>query len=460
MGKIAEKLFVGLDVGGTKMEAVLATRAGEIVARHRRPTPRNASAARNVKAALDAVAGLLKEAGVKSKSLAGIGMGAPGVVDPVEGRVVYAPNLHMTDTNLVRPARKRFGCPVSLGNDVNVGTLGERWAGAARGAASAFGIMVGTGIGGGLIVNRKLVVGARFAAAEIGHIVMRPDGPKCGCGRRGCLEALAGRLAIERDIRAGVKAGRKTLLTGILDGDLSSIRSKALGKALRKNDPLVTEVVRRAAEWLGYACVTVRHIVDPEVIVLGGGVMEACGDFIMPIVERIVAERSMPGARSQARVVRSELGDDAGVLGAVALAQEALGLEPFAGKGVPPAPAAQAVKVELLAGGKARVDCKVFDRDLYIRAGGKVRKRKKSAAAAKSAGPHIVTAAELAKILKGGAKLLVVGVGRKPCLRLDKSAAALLRKRGVKARLLSNPEAVKVYAAETGERALLLHLGC
>ena len=466
MKSLSSMLFVGLDIGGTKMEAVLAKGTGEILARHRCPTPRGASAKVNLKTALDTIAGLLATAGVKPKLLSGIGMGAPGVVDPVEGCVVYAPNLSMTDLNVVTPARKRFGCPVALGNDVNVGTLGEKWAGSARGAESAFGIMVGTGIGGGLVVDRKLVVGARYAAAEIGHIPMHRDGPKCGCGRKGCLEALASRLAIERDIRVAVKAGRKTLLTSLLDGDLASIRSKALSKALRKKDPLVTEVVRRAAEWLGYACVTVRHLVDPEVIVLGGGVMEACGDFILPIVLKIIDERSMPGARSKARVVRSELGDDAGVLGAVALVEESLGIVPFGGAYVDKARGTCGIKrgtcgiVELVGPNKVRIDGETFTRDIYIRADGTVKKRKKSVAKATLGSSHVVAAAELAKILKGDPKVLIIGVGGKPCLRLAPDARSLLKKRRIALRTLPNAGAVQICAAEKARKALLLHLGC
>ena len=131
------------------------------------------------------------------------------------------------------------------------------------------------------------------------------------------------RTAIERDIREAVEAGRETVLTDLLDGDLERIKSKALKRALKKGDDLVTEVMRRASEVLGYACLTVRHLLDPEVIVLGGGVMEACGKFIMPIVEEVMASDALPGATSGGKVVRSELEDDAGVLGAAALAREA-----------------------------------------------------------------------------------------------------------------------------------------
>ncbi len=466
MRDLASMLFVGLDIGGTKMVAAIVTGSGEVIARHRKPTPRGGTAKQNLRAALDTVAELLDAAAVNPRAIAGIGMGAPGVVDPDAGCVVYAPNLSMADLNVVKPAKKRFGRPVALGNDVNVGTLGEQWAGAARGAESAFGIMVGTGIGGGLIMDRKLVVGARFAAAEIGHIVMQPTGPKCGCGRRGCLEALASRLAIERDIRLAVKAGRKTVLTDLLDGDLSSIRSKALSRALRKRDPLVADVVRRAAEWIGYACVTVRHIVDPEVIVLGGGVMEACGDYVMPVVERIVEDRSMPGAKSKARVVRSELGDDAGVMGAVALVQQSMGFVPFGGNGAPPPPeeagtAAPAVeKVSLVGTKEVKAGGRTWTRDILIRADGKVKPRRKSHIKAKLGGTHVIEAQELAKALKGKPATLFLGGIRKGCPVLSKKARALLKKIGTRLVSTGAGEAVRLYNSDRGPRALIVHLAC
>ena len=171
--------------------------------------------------------------------------------------------------------------------------------------------------------------GARESAGEIGHIIMQIGGPLCGCGNHGCLEALASRTAIERDIRAALQAGGTSKLTELSGGDLSVIRSGAIRKALKAEDPLVTGILHRAAETLGYACLTVRHLVDPEVIVLGGGLIEACSEFMMPILENIVGSDRLPGARDGGHVLLSALGDDAVVLGAVALARKQVGRSPF-----------------------------------------------------------------------------------------------------------------------------------
>ena len=320
-------LYVGVDVGGTNITTALVRASGEILARKRNRTPRDGAAKDALAAILLTIEQLLEEAAVKPNALAAIGLGVPGIVDPDRGLVVATPNMNLSGLKVVRPVEKRFGCPVALGNDVDLGTLGEKWLGAAQGARSAVGIFVGTGIGGAVISEGRLVRGARNAAGEIGHIVMEIGGPLCGCGNRGCLEALASRTAIERDIRQAVDAGETTVLTELLDGDLSVIRSKALKKALNRDDPLVTRVMRRAAEVLGHACLTVRHLLDPEVIVIGGGVVEACGGFVMPIVEEVLASDALPGAKAGGKVVVSALGDDAGVLGAVALAMELVGDE-------------------------------------------------------------------------------------------------------------------------------------
>jgi len=315
--------YVGVDVGGTKILAALVDSSGAVLGRERCPTPRGGAPKEVLEAVLTLIEDLATASGLETTALKAVGLAVPGIVDPVKGRVVCTPNMNLSGLEVVSRMEKRLGTPVVLGNDVNLGTLGEKWLGAARTAQSVVGIFVGTGIGGGVILDGRVVEGARGAAGEIGHIVMQVGGPRCGCGNRGCLEALASRTAIERDIRQALDAGEKSILTRLADdGDLAVIRSRMLKKALRRRDPLVTRVLRTAGVYLGHACLTVRHLLDPETIVLGGGVMEACGDFLMPIVSDIVASDSLPGAKRGGQVLLSALGDDAVALGAVALAQQ------------------------------------------------------------------------------------------------------------------------------------------
>ncbi|MGB2821398.1 MAG: ROK family protein, partial [Phycisphaerae bacterium] len=308
--KRSRKLYVGVDVGGTKILATLVKRSGKVLARRRLPTPREGKCGEVVEAVAAAIEKLLHRADT-SGGVAAVGLAIPGVVDPDRGRVVITPNMNLTGLDIVKEMRKRIDVPVALGNDVNLGTLGEKWLGAGRGARSAVGIFLGTGIGGGVIIDGAMYRGCRESAGEVGHLIMQPGGPLCGCGSRGCFEALASRTAIERDIRAAVASGRKSVVTELLEDEAGLIRSGTLKKAIAQNDEVVVEVMRRAAEITGYACLSIRHLIDPEVIILGGGVIEACGDFMLPIIEEIVASDPLTGARPGGRIVPSLLGDDA-----------------------------------------------------------------------------------------------------------------------------------------------------
>ncbi len=314
--------YVGVDVGGTKIMAALIEPSGKVVARSRLATPREGSAEHTVAVIEQAIDDVLAAKKIKAKHVAAIGLAIPGVVDSGAGRVVLTPNMNLSGVQVVAPLKKRFGARVVLGNDVSLGTLGEQWLGAAKTADSAAGIFWGTGIGGGLIQDGRLVRGSREAAGEVGHIVMQVGGPLCGCGNHGCLEALAGRTAIERDIREEIAAGHETVMTDLLKPGKSVIKSKMLRRALAASDEVVTRIMTKAAETIGHACVSVRHLLDPDLIVMGGGVIEACGDFAMPIIRRIVSTDAMADREDLVRVVESKLGDDAVVLGAVALARQ------------------------------------------------------------------------------------------------------------------------------------------
>ncbi len=455
--------FIGIDVGGTNVSGALADDAGRISEREKQRTPRGGGPDDVLGVIADVIDALLSGAGKADAAVAAIGLGVPGLVDPDEGLVAIAPNVGsgLKDVQLVDPLEKKFGLPVFLGNDVNVGMMGEVWLGAARGVKSAVGMFVGTGIGGGIVSDGKLVHGVNHAAGEIGHMIMQIDGPLCGCGNRGCLEALAGRRAIERDLREAVEAGRETVLTDILDGDLGSIRSKALRKALKKKDALVTEIMERAGCALGLACISLQHILQPEVIVLGGGVIEACSGFLMPIIEKTFSADplSLPGAGG--RLAVSALGDDAGVLGAVALARAQLLNGDNGGNGagnggrIPEYP-----EVELGPKGSVRVGGKSYDTDVYVRCDGRVKKRKKAVIKKKFGTSHVIGREEVRKLCKGRPELLIIGTGHEGIAGLDESAERFLQDQKLPFKLLHSPNAVAEYARFKGRKALLLHVKC
>jgi glucokinase len=450
-------LYLGVDVGGTKIQASLVDEGGTILARRRRPTPSKGSPDKAVAAIEAAMEAVVEDNDRRIKDLTAIGIAVPGVVDRKAGLVVVTPNMNLSGISLGPHLEKRFQVPVALGNDCNLGTLGETWLGSARKATSAVGILVGTGIGGGIVQDGKLWRGARESAAEIGHIVVEIGGPRCGCGNYGCLEALASRSAIERDLRSAIAGGRKSVLSEVLDGDLRVIKSGALRRALEAEDELVSDVMRRASEVLGHACLTVRHLIDPEVIVLGGGVVEACGDFILPIVERIVQADRLPGAREGGRVLRSALGDDAVVLGAVALAQEHVGRSPLENT---LAAAPEYPPIENTSFGNVTVGGKTYAHDVFIRVDGRLKRRKKALAKEAYGTSHVVGPKELEKVCRGGPAVLFIGTGHSGQLQVSEEAQRYLSQRSIECRAAVTPEAVEAYNQSDRRKAALIHVTC
>ncbi len=319
-------LLLGLDLGGTKILAVVADGTGQILGEAKQPARGQEGPDAVIERMADTARQAMARAGASWADLQAIGVGAPGPVDSTSGTVYHAPNLAGWDEVAVGPRLAgALGVPVLVENDVNAGTYGEFALGAGRGLRDMVGIFVGTGVGGGLILNGALRQGFRGAAAEVGHMVVLADGPVCGCGRRGCLEALASRGAISRDIWAAIRAGRESAIPSLIRIPGRSITSGALKKALAAGDGLVAEVIGRAQWYLGLHAAAIVNLLDPEMLVYGGGVVEALGDrFLQPI--RDVARQHFIQQRDADRVqiVSAQLGDHAGVLGAALLARGGL----------------------------------------------------------------------------------------------------------------------------------------
>jgi glucokinase len=452
-----QRLYLGVDVGGTKVQASLVQESGEIVGREKCPTPRQGGPERVVAAIEKTMDDMVRKGAISADDLTAIGIAVPGVVDPDRGIVVVAPNMQLTGVALVSLLEARVKPPIIIGNDGNFGALGESWLGSARKAHSALYICVGTGIGSGFVRQGKLWRGDRESAGEIGHMMMHIGGPKCGCGNYGCFEALASRTAIERDIREAIAAGRSSVLTELAEGDLSVIRSGMIRKALEMEDEVVTGVVRRAAEVLGYACVNVRHLIDPEAIVLGGGVIEACSDFIMPIVENIVGRDPLPGAREGGRVLLSALGDDAVVLGAVAAARKRVQRSPFKKRFLvhPKYP-----EISRLGFGEITVGRETYSRDICIFVSGRVKKRDEGLAKELYGSAHVVGPKELERICKGGPEVLFIGAGRESEVKLTEDARRFLAQRSIKCEIEPTVKAVESYSKSKLRKAALIHITC
>jgi glucokinase len=453
----APRLYLGVDVGGTKIQASLVEESGTILGQERCPTPREGGPDDVVATIEEAMEKVVEQNARSFKDITAIGMAVPGVVDPDEGLVVVTPNMNLTGVEIGPRLADRFHVPVAVGNDCDLGTLGETWLGSARNAQSAVGILVGTGIGSGIVYEGNLWRGAREAAAEIGHIVMQIGGPRCGCGNDGCFEALAGRAAIERDLRRAIEEGRKSVLPKILEGDLRVIKSGALREALDAGDKLVTDVMRRASEVIGHACLTVRHLLDPGVIVLGGGVIEACSDFMVPIVEGVLDADRLPGAREGGRLLLSALGDDAVVLGALALARRHAGHDPFDKRfAVKPS----YPQIDRASFGEVTIGGETHDRDVYISVNGQIKKRKKSLAKKVYGSSHTVGPRELEKVCRGGPEVLFVGTGHSGQVALADDAERFCTLRRIQCRPLPTPEVIEAYNACDQRKAALIHVTC
>jgi len=327
MAKESEKtndLVVGVDLGGTKILAAVVTADGKILGQAKRKTKPETGTESVIERIVKTVDDALASAKTLRGEVRAVGIGAPGPIDPDTGTVLMAPNLNgWENVPLAKTLSEQLGVPVFLDNDVNVGTLGEFVYGAGRGAKDVIGVFVGTGIGGGLIIGGQLRSGARHAAGEIGHMIVLAEGPYCGCGNRGCIEALASRTAIVNSLRMAAQSGRKTTLTEALaGGGVERLSSGVLAQAWKSNDTLTVEVLTRVQYYLGLHLASLVNFLDPELIVLGGGVIEALGeDFLQPI--RRVAYQHFTQRRdaSQVKIVLSQLGDNAGILGAAVAAR-------------------------------------------------------------------------------------------------------------------------------------------
>lgn len=314
-------ICVGVDLGGTKIQTLALDRSGAIVGRDRRPSPA-ADGPRAVLAAVaDGVRGALIDAGAGEGDLRAIGLGAPGQVDSARGVVLYATNLIGWEqpVDVGTPLRDALGAPVALANDVQACVTGEHRMGAGRGAASMLGVFCGTGVGGGIVLGDGLWTGMG-AAGEIGHTVVRQGGARCGCGRRGCLEAYAGRRMMEARARRWHDRGRSTRLIALMERKgRASMTSSVWAAALEAGDPVAIELIERATRALGTAVASACNLVDVERVVIGGGLGSRLGEPFVAAI-RAAAEPQALRAGIGGRIVTSELGDDAGGVGAALLA--------------------------------------------------------------------------------------------------------------------------------------------
>ena len=312
---------VGVDFGATKIYAGLFTATLNLVGASKMTTKPVRGSASVMDRIARCISDVVDECDLTMDKVRAVGIGAPGAVDPEAGRVILAPNLGWQDVPLQKELEKRLDLPVAIENDANAALIGvyeEELGGKPR---HVLGIFMGTGIGGALIINGELYSGFNHSAGEIGHMTIDIDGPKCGCGKLGCFEALASRTAIFQKIKAAVADGQKTLLTEMLGEKLENLRSGDLRKAIQKGDKFVAKCVEDAAEYAGIAVASLVNLLNPEVVALGGGLIEALSDVMMPRLTKVATARALAGTIEGIQIKDSMLGDKAGIFGAAVLAR-------------------------------------------------------------------------------------------------------------------------------------------
>jgi len=316
-----ERIFVGVDLGATKILAAAYDAKMRPLASEKIKTPREASSKAMVAALSEAVKRCLGDVGA-GPQLGGVGVAVPGPLDRAKGIVRYTPNLGFKDYRLGEELAGLFGAPAFLENDVQAGVYGELRAGALRGKKNAVGVFIGTGIGGGIIIDGKLFRGSSGSAGEVGHMILHEGGALCGCGNYGCLEALASRTAMAKDAVALAASGKAPGMLDAAGTDIRKYRSSAFEEALEAGDKNVKKAIDRAAFWLGVGLANLVHLLNPEAIVLGGGMISRFGEKLRDKAVDSMEGHLMPGLSGTAEILLSELGDLAVPTGAAFVAAE------------------------------------------------------------------------------------------------------------------------------------------
>ncbi len=321
---------IGFDLGGTKMLAAVIDDCGEVIARNKTRTEGTDNETVYGKI-LETIDGVLRKADIKVKDVSVMGIAVPGPIDTERGWILQPPNIALRDFSLADRLKKDRNLRVFLENDVNAGLWGEFVAGAARGYRHVIGLFPGTGIGGGIILDGRLFRGKKGRAGELGHITVQTDGRRCGCGNHGCLETVASKTSIARDLALLAMNGQSPVLAAAGATDITLVKSGLIKKALDAGDQGVADVVNQAAMFLGIGMAAMVNTFDPEMILLGGGLVEKLGRQYIDVAETTMRARAMKNLVDGVVVAEAQLGDDAVIVGAADIATD-LVANPAAGR--------------------------------------------------------------------------------------------------------------------------------
>lgn len=313
--------YVGIDLGGTNIAAGLVNEAGEIIYKESVPTNAQRPYTEIIKDMADLTLKVIKEAGVNIDEVEKIGIGSPGTPNCKEGILVFSGNLNFRNVPIKAEMQKYIDLPVYLDNDANCAALAEGVVGSAKGTKHSVTITLGTGIGGGVIIDGKIYSGFNFAGAEIGHMVINCGGVQCTCGRKGCWETYASATALIRQTVKAAQENPDSIINRIIEGDLTKINAKTAFDAAKQEDEAGNKVVQQYIKYIAEGIINVINIFMPEVVVIGGGVCKEGEYLLKPLRELVYAGVFSRKEIPQTQIKTALMGNDAGIIGAAMLGE-------------------------------------------------------------------------------------------------------------------------------------------
>ncbi len=311
-----ERFFIGIDLGGTSMKLGVVSELGKVIKETEKPTIKEEGADGVIRRMVLHARSLAKEASISWKEIQGIGVGLPGFLDIPGGVVKYMTNLGWTDIPIRDQLESAWKVPVKIDNDANVAALGEVWSGVGTGEQNAVCITLGTGVGGGIIAEGKLLHGAKGFAGEIGHIQIDSAGSLCNCGQTGCLETISSATGMVRLVHHAVSAGEETSLASFVND--GSLTTRHIFAEANRGDPVAKKTIDRAVHALAQAMAILSVVVNPSLFIIGGGVSRAGEALLYPLRKKYQC-LTQKNARQDVRIVLAQLGNRAGFIGAAGL---------------------------------------------------------------------------------------------------------------------------------------------
>lgn len=312
------KLYIGVDLGGTNIGAGIVDEEGSILVKDEVPTGSSRPYDEIIKDMADLIGEILKQGGYELSDVESIGIGSPGCIDNEQGEVVFANNLNWKHVPVREELQRHIDLPIYLENDANVAGLAEAVTGACKGVENSVTITLGTGVGSGIIIGGRPYSGSHGVGAELGHMIVRVDGVPCTCGNRGCFERYTSATALIREGKKVAKANPDSIIAKSVEGDLDKISAKTVIDAAKAGDEVALEVFDNYIYYLAMGIVTIINSFDPSIIAIGGGVSRA-GDFLLDSLKEQVKEHIFYKDMPYADIRLSELGNDAGIIGAAML---------------------------------------------------------------------------------------------------------------------------------------------